>query len=46
MPNTFFGLTIATSGIYAASVNLNVTGNNAANAATEGYSRQDRKSVV
>lgn len=46
MPNTFFGLTIATSGIYAASVNLNVTGNNAANAATEGYSRQKATQVA
>lgn len=40
MPSTFFGLNIATSGLYAASVNLNVTANNAANATTKGYSRQ------
>ena len=46
MPSTFFGLNIATSGIYAASVNLNVTANNAANAATEGYSRQKATQVA
>lgn len=46
MPNTFFGLTIATSGIYAASVNLNVTANNTANADTEGYSRQKAHQVA
>lgn len=46
MPNTFFGLNIATSGLYAASVNLNVTANNAANAATEGYSRQKATQVA
>lgn len=46
MPNTFFGLNIATSGLYAASVNLNVTANNAANAKTEGYSRQQTTQVA
>lgn len=46
MPNTFFGLNIATSGLYAASVNLNVTANNAANAKTDGYSRQQATQVA
>ena len=46
MPSTFFGLNIATSGLYAASVNLNVTANNAANAKTDGYSRQQATQVA
>lgn len=46
MPNTFFGLNIATSGLYAASVNLNVTANNGANAKTDGYSRQQATQVA
>ena len=41
MPSTFFGLNISTSGLYAASVNLNVTANNVANVETKGYSRQE-----
>ena len=40
MANTFFGLTIGTSGLYAANVNLTVTSNNIANEMTKGYSRQ------
>lgn len=40
MANTFFGLTIGTSGLYAANANLNVTANNIANEKTVGYSRQ------
>jgi flagellar hook-associated protein 1 FlgK len=46
MPSTFFGLNIARSGLYAASVNLNVTANNVANADTEGYSRQEATQVA
>lgn len=40
MPSTFFGLTIATSGMHAYQVALNTTANNIANVRTEGYSRQ------
>lgn len=40
MPSTFFGLNTAYLGLTAANASLNVTGNNIANAETEGYSRQ------
>lgn len=40
MANTFFGLNIGTSGLYAANSWLNITANNIANEHTEGYSRQ------
>ena len=40
MPNTFFGLSISTSGLYTASAGLNTTAHNISNARTEGYSRQ------
>lgn len=40
MPSTFFGLTIGTSGLNAASIGLNTTAHNIANRQTEGYSRQ------
>ncbi|MCH5257421.1 MAG: flagellar hook-associated protein FlgK [Lachnospiraceae bacterium] len=40
MASTFFGLTIASSGLRAANAALNTTGNNISNASTEGYSRQ------
>lgn len=40
MANSFFGLTIGTSGLYAANTNLVVTANNIANQETKGYSRQ------
>lgn len=40
MSSTFFGLTIASSGLRAANAALNTTGNNIANASTVGYSRQ------
>lgn len=40
MPNSFFGLHIGTSGLYAANTWLNITGNNIANEQTKGYSRQ------
>ncbi len=40
MPSTFFGLTIASSGLRAANAALNTTGNNISNVNTAGYSRQ------
>ncbi len=40
MANTFFGLTIGKSGLYAASTAMNTTAHNIANTETEGYSRQ------
>lgn len=40
MPNTFFGLSIGKSGIYAANIGINTTGHNLANVETEGFSRQ------
>lgn len=40
MPSTFFGLTIASSGINAYQVALNTTANNISNVRTEGYTRQ------
>ncbi len=40
MSSTFFGLTIASSGLRAANAALNTTGNNVSNVNTAGYSRQ------
>lgn len=40
MANTFFGLNIGTTGLYAAKAGLNTTAHNVANIETEGYSRQ------
>ena len=40
MPSTFFGLSIATSGMSAYNTVLNTTAHNIANVKTEGYSRQ------
>lgn len=40
MPSTFFGLSIATSGLYTYQAALNITGHNVSNAETPGYSRQ------
>lgn len=40
MPSTFFGLTIASSGLSAYQVALNTTANNVANVQTTGYTRQ------
>ena len=40
MANTFFGLTIGQSGIYAANLGLNTTAHNVSNEQTKGYSRQ------
>jgi flagellar hook-associated protein FlgK len=41
MPSTFFGLTIASSGLNSAQIAMNVTANNIANVNTKGYTRQD-----
>lgn len=40
MANTFFGLNIGTTGLFAAKSGLNVTAHNVANIETPGYSRQ------
>lgn len=40
MPSTFFGLSIASSGLNAAHVAINTTGHNVSNTNTKGYSRQ------
>lgn len=40
MPSTFFGLTIASSGLNAYQVALNTTANNISNVQTKGYTRQ------
>lgn len=40
MANTFFGLNIGTTGLYAAKAGLNTTAHNVANIETAGYSRQ------
>ena len=40
MPSTFFGLTIASSGLSAYQASLNTTANNVSNVRTEGYTRQ------
>lgn len=40
MPSTFFGLTIASSGLNAYQVALNTTANNISNVQTDGYTRQ------
>ncbi len=41
MASTFFGLSIATSGIYAAQAGISTTGHNISNENTKGYSRQE-----
>lgn len=40
MPSTFFGLSIATSGLYASQASMNTTAHNVSNANTDGYTRQ------
>lgn len=40
MPNTFFGLSIAKSGLYASMGGINTTAHNISNTETDGYSRQ------
>jgi len=44
MASTFFGLTIATSGLYASQASMNTTAHNISNANREGYTRQ--KNIV
>lgn len=46
MPSTFFGLTIANSGLNAANVALNTTSHNIANIETNGYSRQQANTTA
>lgn len=46
MPSTFFGLTIASSGLNAYQIALNTTANNISNVQTEGYSRQEANRVA
>lgn len=41
MPNTFFGLTIGSTGLYGANIGINTTAHNVSNTETEGYSRQE-----
>jgi len=41
MPSTFFGLTIAGSGLSAYQTAINTTANNISNEKTEGYTRQE-----
>lgn len=43
MASTFFGLTIAYSGLQAAQTSLNVSGHNISNVNTDGYTRQQAK---
>lgn len=40
MPNTFFGLTIASTGLNASNIAINTTAHNISNVNTKGYSRQ------
>ncbi len=40
MPNTFFGLTIGSTGLFGANIGLNTTAHNVANTETDGYTRQ------
>lgn len=46
MPGTFFGLDIARTGLVAAQIGQDVTGNNIANAGTDGYSVQSASQVA
>ena len=46
MPSTFFGLTIASSGLNAYQVALNTTANNISNVQTKGYSKQQANRVA
>ena len=43
MPNTFFGLTIGSTGLFGANIGLNTTAHNVSNTETEGYTRQVMK---
>lgn len=46
MPSTFFGLTIASSGLSAYQIALNTTANNISNVQTAGYSKQQTNRVA
>ncbi len=46
MPSTFFGLTVASSGLSAYQIALNTTANNISNVQTDGYSRQQTNRVA
>lgn len=46
MPSTFFGLTIASSGLSAYQIALNTTANNISNVQTTGYSKQQANRVA
>ena len=46
MPSTFFGLTIASSGLSAYQVALNTSANNISNVQTKGYSKQQANRVA
>jgi len=46
MPGTFFGLNIASTGLAAAQIGQDVTGQNIANAGTDGYSVQSAQQVT
>ncbi len=41
MPNTFFGLTIGSTGLYGANIGINTTAHNVSNTETDGYCRQE-----
>ena len=40
MPNTFFGMTIGASGLFASNAAINTTAHNISNINTKGYTRQ------
>lgn len=40
MPSSFFGLTVAYSGLNASQASINTTANNISNVQTKGYSKQ------
>lgn len=46
MANTFFGLTIASSGLSASNVSINTTAHNISNINTEGYTKQVTKQTA
>lgn len=46
MPNTFYGLTIAKTGLYAYQTAITTTAHNSSNVETEGYSRQQAVRVA
>ena len=46
MPSTFFGLTVASSGLSAYQIALNTTANNISNVQTKGYSKQQTNRVA